>query len=316
MIERESRLPLLIGVVFALLLHVALVPVWGIGLAKFEPVQPTVPPEEDKSMPAPQELEVGRPNNNVTNLAWIAYDDYKELLARHEIIEQPAIQRLEDPVPDAPIEIDPTPPAPDSKPSEPSGPTGEQADESQAASVPISPVGPVPLPDPTVGGDTPYAPHGPMPRDAPLIVENVVAQPDESSQANSDSQPGSPESAGRPTSAPRAEGEAQPVTIIPGIIKVQPGSVLTADGIEITTIKPRPTITARLSTVPRNPTADIYFNNEGDVTRVDLTRSTGADNWDDPVVTAFEQWEAAGERVDTLEGELKITVELLIRKTR
>lgn len=111
---------------------------------------------------------------------------------------------------------------------------------------------------------------------------------------------------------PDAPGEL-PVAIIPGIIKVRPGRVLTADGVEIKTVVPRPSAIALYSTVSRDPQAALWFNREGKVTRVEITRSTGADNWDEPVRTALEQWTATGERIEQLEGELKLTVELLLR---
>ena len=312
MIESESRLPLLLGAVVALILHVALVPVWAVSMTRLSPEQPSVPPKQDKPLPAPQEVEVGKADNSTTNLAWIAYDDYQALLARFEIIEQPALQRQEAPTPDAPIEMDPTPPAPNSEPSETPGVPGEDAAERETVFVPISPVGPVPLPDPQADGEIPYAPPGPMPRDAPLIVEAIVAQPDTDAHHEPSTQPGSPDADAKPTSAPRDEGEAQPVTFINQTIQVKPGAVLTGKGIEIKTVVLRPPIITRLSAIPKNPTAEIYFNNKGKVTHVELIRSTDAVNWDETVVTALEQWTAKGERIDALEGEIKLTVELLI----
>lgn len=317
MIESESRLPLLIGAVVALLLHAALVPVWGLGIDRMTPVEEVRPPKEDKPLPRPEELNVGRANRSVTNLAWIPYDDFQALLARQEVVEQPAIQRQQDPVPDAPIEMDPTPPLPDSQPNENASPPDERPNETDAASVPVSPVGPVPLPKPEAEGKTPYAPQGPMLRKAPLVVENAAGSPTDATSSSEQPQPDEPGSTtaeSKPTSAPRDKGEAQPVTIIPGIIKVRPGEVLTADGIEVKTVIPRPSITARVSTIPKNPTVEVYFNNKGVVTRVEMTRSTGADNWDDPIVSAFEQWTATGERIDSLQGELKMTVNLLINE--
>lgn len=316
MLERESRLPLLIGTVFAVLMHAALVPVWGLGLSGVAVPHETVPPRADKPLPAPRESQVGRAHASVTNIAWIAYDDFQELLAKHSTVEQPALQKQEDPTPDAPIELDPTPPAPNADPAPQPEPVGQRTVEDAATPIPISPVGPVPLPTPQPQGQLPYAPQGPIPRESVAVVPEVTnqpKQPDDTPAQKQPDAPGAPNASAKPTAAPRDPAEAPPVTIIPGIVKVRPGRVLTADGIEIKTVVPRPTVIAIYSTVPRNPQATLWFNASGKVTRVELTRSTGADNWDEPVRTALEQWTATGERIDNLKGELQLTVELLLR---
>ncbi len=316
MIERESKLPLVIGAVFALLMHAALVPVWGVGLSGVVGRQPTTPPKQDRSLPTPRELEVGRAHASVTNIAWIAYDDYRELLAKHSIVEQPAIQKQEEPIPGAPIEMDPTPPAPNAQPQPRPVPPSADTGGDQSISLPLSASAPVPLPTPSDQGQIPYAPQGPIPRDAVAVVQDT---PDQKNQAKERSakqrkeDPGAPTDSAKPTAAPRDEAEAPPVTIIPGLIKIRPGAVLTADGIEVKTVVPRPSTIARYSAVPRNPKATMWFNNQGKVTHVELTRSTGAENWDEPVVAALEQWTAKGERIDNLQGELQFKVELLLR---
>lgn len=316
MLERESRLPLLIGAVFAVLLHAALVPVWGLGLLSVPVSHETVPPDEDQSLPTPQEAEVGRAHASVTNIAWIAYDDFQELLAKHSTVEQPALQKQEDPTPNAPMELDPTPPAPNADPTLQPKPVGQRSVDDVTTPVPISPVGPVPLPSPEADGKLPYAPQGPMPRESVVVVPDVTnrpQQPTDTPAKDRPDAPGAPNASAKPTAAPRDAAESPPVTIIPGIVKVRPGKVLTADGIEIKTVVPRPSVIAIYSTVPRNPQATLWINASGKVTRVELTRSTGADNWDDPVRTALEQWTATGERIENLDGELRLTVELLLR---
>ena len=315
MLDRESRLPLVLGAVVALLLHTAMVPVWGWGLYNIPDRSDWTPPVEDKPNTTPQEAELGKAHASITNIAWISYDDYQELLARLSVVEQPALQRQQDPVPNAPIELDPTPPAPDSPTPSESKQPGEDSNELDTTTVPISPVGPVPLPSPEEEGQIPYTPDGPMPSDTEAVVEDYITQPQQITDNSSEDipeKPGESDTPTKPTSAPRDAGEVQPVTIIPGIVQVKPGAVLTADGIEIKTVIPRPSVIAIYSTVPKNPEAVLWFNKEGRVIKVDLTRSTGADNWDDPVRSALERWTATGERIEELEGELKLTVELLL----
>jgi hypothetical protein len=313
-IERESKLPLVIGGVFALLLHAAMVPVLGVGLSGASGRSPAVPPKQDNPLPPARELEAGRAHASVTNMAWIAYDDYRELLAKHAIIEQPALQKQQDPAPSAPIEMDPTPPAPtaahDAKPAMP----GTESGGDTSMSLSASRAAPIALPLPGTEGEIPYAPHGQKPRDAVAITQDAPDPTDntESPDKSQPDDPGAPTQNAKPTAAPRDEAEAQPVTIYPGLIRVRPGAVLTADGIEIKTVLIRPSMIARYSSIPRNPKATLWFNREGIVTHVDLTRSTGADNWDEPVITAFEQWTATGEQIENLNGEIQFKVELLM----
>lgn len=318
MIERESRLPLMLGSLVAVLLHTALVPVWGISLDKAAGRLPVEPPKQDQPLPEPAELEVGQARNPVTNIAWIAYDDYRELLAKHSIVEQPALQNQQDPTPNAPFEIDPTPPAPNTPLQvNPTPPQNDSADQA-SASAPVSPAVNVPLPKPTERGDIPFVPQGPMPPDAVAAAENApdpADQPADRATEAPQKKPAaqaSPDSSAKPTAAPRDEAESPPVTILPGSLRIQPGKVETYLGVEIITVLPRPKPAAYFSAVPRNPKATLWFNNQGIVTHVELTRDTGAKNWDDPVITAFEQWKARGDKIDNLQGEIRLNVELLL----
>jgi hypothetical protein len=312
--QRESRLPLAMGGLFALLLHAILIPVWSVGLAGITARQPTAPPTQDQPLPIPRELEVGQPRDSVTNIAWIDYDDYRELLAQHSIIEQPALQKQQEPVPNAPIEFDPTPPAPNAQPMDNPGQPATDPANKESTSSPISASSPVPLPTPDDQGQMPYAPKGPKHREAQAVAPDSpdsTGQPDNTEAPNPSTDPGSPNSSAKPTAAPRDEAESPPVTIMPGTLRVRPGKVETYRGIKINTVLVRPSPAAYFSAVPRNPKATLWFNSEGLVTRVDLTRSTGAKNWDEPVLSALEQWTAKGERIDNLDGELALKVELL-----
>ncbi len=315
MIERESRLPLLLGGVVALLLHAALVPVWGLGLVGVVGREPSEVPKPDQPLLEPPELQAGQAKNNVTNIAWIAYEDYRELLAKHSIVEQPALQNQVDPIPDGPIEFDPTPAAPNTPPQERPAPPGSESGGSESASVPVSPTVPVPLPAPSEQGDIPFVPDGPMTTDAATASQNAsdpAEQPAERAVEAPANKPGSPDSSAKPTAAPRDEAESPPVTIMPGTLRIQPGRVETYLGVEIKTVVVRPSPAAYFSAIPRNPKARLWFNNEGIVTHVETIRTTGARNWDEPVRRALEQWKARGEKIDNLEGEIQFTVELLL----
>lgn len=309
----------MMGGVVAVLLHAALVPVWGMGLAQGVGRRPAVPPKEDRPLPTPPELEAGRAHASVSNIAWIPYDDFRELLAKHSIVEQPALQKQEDPAPQAPIEMDPTPPAPtadpQARPTLPApGAPGAESGGSESMSLPLSANAPVTLPVPQETGQMPYAPKGPIPKNTQAVVPDAPEQAQDSPSKQRADDPGAPAHSDKPTAAPRDDRESPPVTIIPGVHKVRPGEVLTGDGLEIKTVVPRPSIIAQLSAIPRNPEATLWFNPKGEVARIELTRSTGADNWDDPVIAALEQWTASGERIDELQGELRFKVKLLLSR--
>ena len=179
-------------------------------------------------------------------------------------------------------------------------------------SLPLSANAPVTLPVPQETCQMPYAPKGPIPKNTQAVVPDAPEQAQDSPSKQRADDPGAPTNSARPTAAPKDDRESPPVTIIPGIHEVRPGEVLTGDGLEIKTVVPRPTIIARLSAIPLNPEATLWFNPKGEVARIELTRSTGADNWDDPVIVALEQWTASGERIDGLEGELQFKVKLLL----
>jgi len=317
MIDHESRLPLLIGGVVALLLHGMLVPVWGLGLTQGLKQQATQPPKQDQTLPEPPELEVGQAKKNVTNIAWIAYDDYRELLAEHSIVEQPALQKQQDPAPDAPIEFDPTPPAPNTPPTPtPAPPTSLSRDARPSESAtPVSPTVPISLPAPGENADIPFVPNGPMTPDATAAAADAPKQAERDNQEAEQppaGKPAAPDSSAKPTAAPRDEAESPPVTIMPGTLRIRPGKVETYLGVQIKTVVVRPSPAAYFSAIPRNPKARIWFNNQGIVTHVQTLRTTGAKNWDEPVRRALEQWKAKGEKIDNLEGEMQMTVELLL----
>lgn len=316
MIERESRLPLLIGGLVAVLLHTALVPVWGLGLVGRADLAPSDMPEQDQPLIEPPDLQAGQAQDNVTNIAWIAYEDYRELLARHSIVEQPALQNQVDPTPDAPIELDPTPPAPNTPTHEDTSSPGRESGGSESSTIPVSPTVPVPLPaSGEQGGDIPFVPEGPMTPDATTASENAPDASDQPAERNEQApanRPGTPDVSARPTAAPRDEAESPPVTIMPGTLRIRPGRVQTYLGVEIRTVIVRPSPAAYFSAIPRNPKARIWFNNQGVVTHVETIRTTGARNWDEPVRRALEQWRAKGEKIDNLEGEIQFTVELLL----
>jgi len=163
----------------------------------------------------------------------------------------------------------------------------------------------------------------PVPQTAEAVTPGELPGEDDLA-ATSEAQPAEPrpdaaaasEQPARPTAAPRRDREAPPVVRVNETVRVRPGAVLTSEGIEIRTVAPRPSVVAQSSTIPRNPQAVLTFNRHGEVVEVTMVRSTGAGNWDGPVVASLYQWRASGRRIEALgEGYLEIPVRLLLSAT-
>src|SRR5690606_36130113 len=123
MVERDSYLPLVAGVAVAVLLHVHLfVALPVLYRSGGNRAAHTLVLDDSTSAESPEKhvLELGRDRAVVnSSVAWIPYDDVRDLLARRDVTEQPAVQMAVDPVDKAPPRLDATPPAPDPQPASP-----------------------------------------------------------------------------------------------------------------------------------------------------------------------------------------------------
>ena len=284
------------GAVVAVLLHLAVVPMATVGLGDWSRSTRSRPPTVDRALPAVDELQLGRKKSVVSSVAWIAYDDFHRLLARHSVTEQPAIQSQQDPVRQAPLELDPTPPAhlTGSLPS--AAPPG-------AVAPPVRDwwrtgrawADPLRLPHLPAVGDLPFAATGMARAAGPSLDVGPEAK-----------------SKVRSTGAARSDRESTAVTVIEDSVDVRPGSVLAGPGVEIRTALPRFSVVTQISTQPRNPEATITFDNTGRVIAVELTRSGGSKNVDGPILASLYKWRASGPKIDGLDGHLKLGVTLLI----
>lgn len=285
---REPLAPLMVGAVVALGLHALLLP-----LSVWLPSPPSPHAsrlarlDAPQAPPPPTEPTIGQEASRTSTVAWIAYDDFRELIARQSAVEQPALQHKQAPVPDAPAELDPTPPAPTPQ-------VARQVPPLPPALPP--PTLAQPLPTPKVGGDIPFTRREPR------------------RKTNREQTPPSPpvESASReasPTSSPRSDRESPPAMVLESPLDVQPGGVVARRGIEIKTFAPRFSAVTLASTLPNNPRAAVTFDHTGQVTRVVLTRSSGAANVDGPVIASLYRWRAGGDRIDRL-GDATLTIHI------
>ena len=130
MIDREIILPLLIGLVVALLLHLTLVPAATVRLLaqsleydeirsieRDEP-ESDPPPEPDESKSEDQELQPHKPKIRLgkddapqrVTVSWISHDDFQQLMAGAKSTVQPALQDKVNPAPEAPARVHATDP--------------------------------------------------------------------------------------------------------------------------------------------------------------------------------------------------------------
>jgi outer membrane biosynthesis protein TonB len=89
-------------------------------------------------------------------------------------------------------------------------------------------------------------------------------------------------------------------TIVP--VRVRPGRPAAAQGLDITTVRPRWPYVTRLSAYPRDPVLWVRFNSKGLVSDAGFVdgRSTGDARVDGPLLDAIFLWTAKGKVIDAL----------------
>lgn len=327
--DRESMLPLAVSGLVAVALHVlfiAALPTLWTWDAAFATVAPDEPLAEAEDQPRPK-LELGRDEKVVpTSVAWISYDDVRELLARQTNTEQPVLQMQADPVPGAPLLIDATPPGPPTTSRE-DGMTAvlPELAQSPPAELPLpAPTPPIPVPPTTAveAGEPVLSPidlplsqlaelpaPSPMPplmlvQPEPLAQVEPTPSPDEGEREPSQ-QPANERP--RPTSAPRSDRESPPTAIEQRLTGSRTGGVLVMDGLEVRTVAPRVGIVSYLTSAPQDAIVEITFGRDGRVTRVDLKQSTRYVDIDAAIESAAYRWRAQGEKLKDAPHTIVVT---------
>ncbi|MCC6680802.1 MAG: hypothetical protein IT445_07855 [Phycisphaeraceae bacterium] len=249
--------------------------------------------------PQPRELAVGRPDapQRVT-VAWISHEDFQKLVAPPSITEQPALQNVAEPIPGAPLELNPAPPQ---------MATNQEQAVSEAESGGSLADAPVVAPQPNPGplAELPTRPGHPD-------LQNAPGEGDSSATASAQS---AAEDA-TPTSVPRDEAQSDPVlrTEEVDVHPLASGSVLVGKGITVKPARPYFSPAVRFAAVADNPKADITFDRSGKVIDAKLTQSSGTDSIDAPILRSLYQWKASGEQIDALgdKGKLIMPVNLIL----
>lgn len=326
---RDSNVPLVVSLVIVLAGHAALVPGFS---ALLEPAG-----RSGSAMDAPptaeqRELDIGRSQRGPSQVSWIAYDDYRELMAATASdVRQPALQSEVEPVPEAPLELDPTPPAP-SAAAAPAPTARELPEPAEAAEAMEAPDLLAEAPEaalPPTEAETPFrAPSERvavgMPEDADADKhEHEQEQPPRQAEASpeapelTEAQAAAADEQVRPTAAAHSEREAALADLTARTHRVQPGAVIAVGDFEIETRRPRFSAVARSSAVPRNPVAELTFDPDGSVGEVRFLRDTGYSNVDRPLRTSLYRWRATGEGLEAIDEPFTMTVEItLVRGSR
>ncbi|MBB6430628.1 CARDB domain-containing protein [Algisphaera agarilytica] len=263
----------------------------------------------------PDELKLGRDDEPArVTVAWIAHDDFQELLARESVTLQPILQDKVDPTPNAPLERDPEDTgnpavvAPPPAPPTPNPADAQTPASRQTADTSVDPV------DTDNAGELPNAAPGAVDQTGDSTQDSPgIAQPNPTSpQSPPESPPtvASQEQGEKPTSAPRSDREVDPTTLIQAK-SVRPGQVLVGPGIEIKTFRPQWSAAARFA-LPRNPKVVITFDPDGTVLEAAFITSTGFDNVDGPLLSSLYRWKATGKSLQEITKPFPIELTILL----
>ena len=344
MFDCDTILRLSAGLIVAILVHTVLVPTVAVALRKSYLAGPgafddhtvdavqAVEAEREKPKPVPDRPEptkvaIGRRDEpRRITAAWIPYDDFRELMAAWNDLDQPALQMKVDPVARAPVRFDATdsrradqPAAGQSnsaivlRPQEPSAAPPDEGDESTATPAPqtsrVIESTTVPAIAHRAEDMQPApAPRTPMPpqrvvraetnRPNTSKLEPVVRPPSHASRENrSDAS----------TAAPRSNRESAPVTRV-DMHSRQIGRVAVSKGLELLPVRADPGVVTRCSTAPRDTVGRIMIDRTGRVIQAELLRSTGYGGWDSAILSSLYKWRAEGPMLETIEDRTSIEI--------
>lgn len=262
----------------------------------------------------PEQLELGRDDEpDRLTVAWIAHDDFQDLLARASVTLQPMLQDRADPTPNAPLERDPQDTGQTASDARPTPPADESADAPTPPAPQVADTARDPL-APDVAGELPSAEAGHVDQ----VGNATQDRPGLPSRDPSPNEPAaefpptvaSQEQGDKPTSAPRSDREADPTALVYAQ-SVRPGRVLTGPGLEVKTFRPDYSAASAFA-LPHNPKAVITFDLDGTVLQADLLTSTGYENVDSPLLTSLYRWKATGKRLEAFTAPFQIEITILL----
>lgn len=317
--DDSLRPRLAVGVVFSLLAHVGAAMVILVRPPGFEgpPPRPLVAPTAEREDPP---IRPGIEESSVVSINWLGFSDPTEHHATPAETEQAALSPADVGVPEVvepvevateaetPAEVPETEPAPDMARADPDpAPAEETAAESfeEAAAIAESPTE-TPEPDAEAVPDPPVLAlqtDAPEPRPTPLlqVVRRATARARALAASAAARAAAAAPPPGEPREALRSEKESD-ATSTDEIAEWLPGRPPAVAGLEITPVRPKWTVTTRLSAVPRNPVVRIDFRKNGTVARAQFLpgQDTGYPDVDGPLLDALYRWTARGKALDQL----------------
>lgn len=261
----------------------------------------------ERMLKVPETIRLGRDAPRVSTMAWIPYDNFRELIAPPSKTEQPVLQQQVDPVPNAPTPIDPTPP--DFSPAA----AVSQTMLAKAASVPSA--------SEAVGRFSPDLADIRVAQTRQTSVSSELSQQDSEHEETVQRSAKTPSPQARrsnpeqpnPTAAPRADLESSATKLESRVNKVIPGRVMVGQGIEIKTVLPRLSTVTWLTTAPNNPVARLVFDHrDGHVIDAKLVKSSGYHAVDSQVVASLYRWRAVGKQLKVRTRAFTMQIELIL----
>ncbi len=340
--ESSPRWTLIVGLIASVAIHlgaVALVvaaPDQAEGYLSLSPPAPPDPNDDE------DEVTLGIEESDAVTLNWIGYDEYLKHIARPSDIDQAAMS----PQPSA---ATPQVTQPEPIPT-PEPPADEQApDSSEVAESPRA------LPS-MVASDTVDDPEAEIieeaeetkvedkilevvedatpaeemeietfePKETPEATEKPESKQEDQARPPTESQSQPTEQtnqAATPSENPTepadpADKEAQAFSIEKAPV-AQPGRPLAAQGLNIRTTVPRWTHYTQMTSRPRDPVVEIYFNRQGRVQRVVMIRDAGRADVNEPLLDALYNWRATGKKLRELPpdepGKPPQTIKVVLR---
>lgn len=253
----------------------------------------------------PPRIRPGIEHSQTATINWLGFETPTPHQAPQSQIDQPLLAlepglRQTAPSPRTAPEANPaaSPPRSDSPAREP-----------DSASTPIiAPTASAPLLIPQSAFVGPPAPPARAEANAsPARAAPRETAPESSASAEPESPP---QPAGEPATDRGKDAEAssreKPIAVVLG-------RPVAAEGVDITTVRPRWTLYTRMTASPRNPLIEAQFDRAGRVATARMIESSGRADVDGPLLDAIYNWRAKGAAIDALSAENAQSTRLTLR---
>ncbi len=310
----SSQRGLMLGVLLSLCAHVATLVVFALP-SDASGDRAETPHRAIDSDQTPQ-IRLGVQKSNAVTVNWVGFETPTEHVAEQSTVEQAALSPEIGQEATAAATPMTTPevaePAEAQQPIEaavasPPQPSTEQAVAETVASL---------VPMVSTMDD---APSQEVVEEVPVVVAQPapesVEQPEVKPTAEATPAPSQASAQGSPGEEDRRESDASSLS---KSLEYRPGRPLATEGLEITTVRPRYSVTTRSIARPRDPHITIEFDAKGVVKRAYFAkiegrvRSTGHEHVDGPLLDAIYRWKAEGLAIKDLKGDQTVAITIRV----